>query len=170
MMEKMTVVVNDYECNVKLYISYERSDIQKLKQLWDQPDSKLIDLQCLEPFKGYEKWSELSPEHYRFLICRGLNIMAQMEPNSRANTKDENVYMTNFLILAFIKRLEDLTRAEIEQFRINRFNSLNVTYDFSATYELAYDKPKAKSVSPSEGRSAGFSIVVDNIDDEPSTD
>lgn len=167
MMKKITVVVNDYESNVKLYISYEANDMSKLDQLWYEPDPRLIELHTLEPFRGYECWSELSPEHYRFLVSRGLNIMAEMDPDDRANTKDENVYMTNFIILAFVKRLEDLTKAEIEQFRINRFDSFNVTYDFTASYELGYDKPRAKETSDPAPSTAGFSIVVDNID-EPS--
>ncbi len=167
-MNKITVILNDYGSNIKSIISYDRPDIQRMEELWDQPDEHLKKLQVLEPFSGYEKWSELTPNHYRILISRGLNTLAAMTAVDRGNSKDPNVAMTNFMVLAFIHMLEKLTFSEIEHFRINRFDELNVTFDYSASFEVQYDRPLPKVVSVTD-KQPSFSIVVDNLDD-PSED
>lgn len=158
-MNKITVVLNDYAANVKSYISYDRDDIDKVLDMWDTPDERLSNLHVLQPFKGYDRWSDLTPEHYRILITRGLNTIAKLPPKDRMNTSDPVVSTTNSMILMFIILLERRTTAEIEHFRINRFDDLNVTFDFSASFELEYDRPKPKIDEPS------FSIVIDNSDE-----
>ena len=144
MMPKVTVVLNDYGSSLKLYINYNEAEILKVRSLWDKTDQRLIDLHCLDAFAGYTKWSELTVSHYRFLICRGLTILADMDATERADILDQNVDMTNFLILAFIFRIENDTQSEIEQFRINRFNEHCVTFDYSASFEITYDRPRGK--------------------------
>jgi Fe-S cluster assembly ATP-binding protein len=65
--------------------------------MWNEPDERLIRLHVLEPFRGYERWSELTPNHFRFLVTRGLNTLAKLSPEDRMNTGEEAVSMTNFL-------------------------------------------------------------------------
>ena len=173
-MNILTVVLNDYGANIKSYIIYDSSDMMRIANRWDCPDEHLINLHCLDPFKGYEKWSELSPNHYRILISRALNVLANLPANERANSKNVNVAMTNFIILAFIFAIEKLTMSQIEHFRINRFDELSVTFDYGASYELQYERPLAKGATEQPEMvkpklDPSFSIVVDNSDD-PSED
>lgn len=164
MMNKLTVVLNDYGTNVKMYITYDASDRKKLSDLWSVSSPRLSALQHMEVFDGYDTWEELTVSHYRVLITQGLTVLSQMKMAERANHEDENVAMAKFLILAFVRKLEEITGSEIEQFRINRFDGHNVTFDYSASFDLNYDAPRAKN-GKKEDASGGFSIVVDNLDD-----
>ena len=174
MMPKVTVVLNDYDTSLKLYISYNENEIRKIRSLWDKLDKRLIDLHCLDEFAGYTKWSELTVSHYRFLIARGLTVLAELDVEERSNVLNENVDMTNFLILAFIFRLEHDTQSEIEQFRINRFNEHCLTFDYSASFEILYDRPRGKKIGEDSNTTSDpiFSVVkfnpgVDNPDASP---
>lgn len=158
-MNKTTIIVNDYSANMKSFITYDRPDIEKVMDRWDVVDERIVGLQSLPPFRGYEKWSELSPEHYRILVTRALNTLAGMTPEERTVGSDVVVATTNFLILCFIICLEKRTSSEIEHFRINRFDELNVTFDYSASFDLEYQRPSPKMVEPD------FSIVIDNSDE-----
>ncbi len=166
-MNKTTIILNDYGSNIKSYITYDGPDIEKVRGMWNEPDERLIRLHVLEPFRGYERWSELTPNHFRFLVTRGLNTLAKLSPEDRMNTGEEAVSMTNFLILCFILCLEERTGSEIEHFRINRFDAINVTFDYSASFELEYDRPQPKTAAPVEETPPGpaFSIVIDNSDE-----
>ncbi len=171
-MNKLTVVLNDYGANIKSYITYDQEEIIKLRNMWEARDERLVALHVLDPFVGYEKWCELTPNHYRILISRALNVLAELTAQERAQTSNENVSMLNFLVLAFIFTLENATMSEIEHFRINRFDGMNVTFDYSASFEVQYDRPlpKGATVVPESAEPARtFSIVVDNTD-EPSED
>lgn len=162
MMSKLTVVLNDYATNVKMYITYDANDRKKLNALWNEPSPRLKALHAMEQFHGYETWEELTIAHYRVIITQGLTVLAQMKMEDRADPNDENVSMTKFLILAFIRKLEEVTNSEIEQFRINRFEANSVTFDYSATFDLNYDEPLPKGSE--KVKDNGFSIVVDNIE------
>jgi len=157
-MNKITVIVNDYASNVKSFIAFDGPDIEKMVEIWDEPDERLVRMQVLPSFAGYEKWSELTPAHFRLLITRSLNSLAELKDEERSDIKQLAVSATNFLILAFIICLENNTSSEIEHFRINRFDEMNVTFDYSATFELSYDRPMPKNSEPM------FSIVVDNTE------
>jgi hypothetical protein len=165
-MNKTTVILNDFGSNIKSYITYDRPDIDKVLKAFDEHDDRLTKLQVLEPFRGYEKWSELSPGHFRILVTRGLNTLAKLTPEERQDSGELAVSTTNFLILCFIICLEQRTESEIEHFRINRFDELNVTFDYSASFELEYNRPSPKTVEvePTPATPA-FSIVIDNSDE-----
>lgn len=161
-MNKLTVILNDYGANSKSYISFSSPDIEKVYEQWDQPDERLTKLVGIDAFRGYEKWSELTPNHYRILVSSALKELAKLPSGERSNSESVVVNMANFVILAFIISLENATKSEIEQFRINRFDDLNVTFDYSASFELEYSRPQGKT--PPETPEPAFSIVVDNTD------
>jgi hypothetical protein len=144
-MNKLTVILNDHAADIKAYISFDRFDVSKMTALWSQADERLKALHVLEPFRGYERWSELTPNHYRLLITRGLNVLAEMSEEERADTSDENVSMTNFLILSLVHKLEIITGSKIESFKITRFDTLHVTFDYSAAFEATYERPQPKT-------------------------
>lgn len=162
-MNKLTVILNDYGSNIKSYITFDQNDIDKAMSVWDHPDERLAKLHVLTPFRGYEKWSELTPEHYRILVTRGLNTLAKLTPEERGDSREVEVATTNFMILCFMLLIEQRTSSEIEQFRINRFDDLNVTFDYSASFELEYTRPSPKAVEPAS--KPAFSIVIDNSDE-----
>jgi hypothetical protein len=147
-MNKITVILNDYAANVKSTISYDRSDIAKVMAIWDKPDPRLDNLQTLAEFRGYTRWSELSPNHYRVLITRGLNALSRLSVEDRVNPDEAEVSATNFILLTFMLVLEQRTQSEIEHFRINRFDDNNVTFDYSGSYDVEYDRPLPAVVEP----------------------
>lgn len=163
-MNTCTVILNDYSDNVKAFIAFDQNDVDKVYARWDEPDERLKNLAVLPSFVGYEKWSELTPEHYRILITRALNALASLSPEQRTDASSEPVGTANFIILSFIICLEKRTSSEIEHFRINRFDDLNVSFDYSGSFDLNYDRPKPRMLPP-EDTDAGFSIIVDNSKD-----
>jgi hypothetical protein len=165
-MNKATIILNDYASNLKTFVAYEEEDITQATAIWDRRDQRLVNLHVLPEFLGYEKWSELSPAHFRLLISQGLKKLAQLTPEERTNTKLEAVSTTNLLILLFIICVEKQTGSTIEHFRINRFDDTAVTFDYSATFEIEYDRPLPKTVLlEPEPTGPAFSIVIDNSDE-----
>lgn len=158
-MNKLTIVVNDYSSNYKSFISYDLQNIAMVMDRYRAVDDHLVKLQILPEFEGYTRWDELTPNHYRFLIGRALTVIDSLAPEDRSDSRNPDVTTTNFIIAAFVIRLEELTCSEIEHFRINRFDEHAVTYDYSGTFEIQYDRPRGKPIDHS---SNPFSIVVDN--------
>lgn len=165
-MNKLTVIINDYAANCKYFISYDLTNIDVISRRFHSRDEHLVKLQILPEFEGYERWDELTPNHYRFLIGRALTVMEEMDQTARSDTRHPDVAICNFMIAAMIMRLENLTCSEIEHFRINRFDNHSVTYDYSGSFEMFYDRPEGRAIDHSNNeRPNPFSIVVDNTDD-----
>ncbi len=159
-MTKFTAILNDYPTNTKAVITFDKSEVTKMKGIWNTVDERLLTLHELPSFRGYDKWRDLTPEHFRLLITRALNTVSSLTQSERTEVDRHEVSTCNFLILAFIICIEQRTSSHIEHFRINRFDDLNVTFDYSATFEIDYNKPEPKVVDP------GFSIIVNNINEE----
>jgi hypothetical protein len=157
-MNKMTIVINDYVSNFKSLVTYNEHDIIAIEKKTRDNEHHLQQWQVLPEFEGYTQWCELTPNHYRFLIARMLVELDKLEQSERMNSKHPEVAMTNFIIAAFVMRLEALTCSEIEHFRINRFDDTSVTYDYTGTFEMHHERPEGKP----DDRKPAFSIIVDN--------
>lgn len=156
-MRKLNAILNDYPCETKSIICFSDDDFKKVDNTWSCPnDPQLMKLQSLECFAGYTRWSDVTPDHFRLLIMRLLQIVSKLDEVERTDSQRLEVGALSFLILAYVRCLELRTGSTIEIFKINVLSALNVSFSFHAEVELAFEPPKP--MNP-------FSIVVDNTDD-----
>lgn len=164
-MNKLTVIINDFCGNFKSFITYDLPDIAAIRNRLNVRDEHLVKLQSLPEFRGYFRWCDLTVNHYRFLIARALTVLETLGED-RINSKHPDVKMTNFIIAAFIIKLENLNCGEIEHFRISRFDDNAVMFDYSCSLDMSYDKPEGRAHLTAAPVESPFSIVVDNTHDK----
>ncbi len=152
-MNKLNVHLNDYFVGFGFVISYLEKDIEAVESTWDKPENPdLIRLHSVSSLRGFERWCDLSPGHYRILITHALKMLSRLNEVERTDARNPIVAALNFIILAFIKCIEERTESNIEHFRINRLDDLNITFDYSGSYNINYEMPQPKE--------AEFSIIM----------
>ena len=156
-MRTLGVTINDYCTNVKALVHFQTEDFARVRRFWDIADEpNLVRLSNATGFEGYRCWSELTPNHFRVLITRALNLVAELDDASRANSAHPTVDVLNFVIVAFVTCIEDRTSATVESFKVTRLSELNVVFDIALGYELGYEQPKSKAPT--------FTVVYKNDD------
>jgi len=152
------VIINDYEIDTRIQITFSENDFSVVKSYWNQTDSLLQDLITWEPFVGRETWDDLDPTHWRVLIISNLTKMKNLSDSDRKDENNAVVKSLNFLICGLIICLEKRAECKIELMHINRVKEREVVYDFSAGLNMAIDLPTKKK------KDSTFSVIVDNTD------
>jgi hypothetical protein len=155
-MNQVTVFVNDYPAKRRMGIAFNESDYEKVEELWDQEDQRLLALQGIPAFSGYKKWNQCRSEHFRVLIVRTMLLMGDMTDAERMDTDHPVMSMFNFLLLCLVRCLENATQSTVEVLHVNRLNNTDIAFDFSAVMDLKFAQPP-----PFEGDNP-FKIIVDN--------
>jgi hypothetical protein len=162
-MRKLNVILNDYPNEAKTIIAFNNDDFEGVDSVWEKPDEpNLVKIQKMDRFKGsfagFTRFADLTPNHFRMLIQSMYVIVAALPEEERQNSTRAEVGMFSFLILAYIRCLEHATDSTIETFKVNVISPLNISYEFLAEVEIAFEPPAPAD----EGE---FSIVMVNDDD-----
>lgn len=156
-MRKLNAILNDYTNESKSIISFTSDDFERIDGVWSRPeDPNLMRLQSIESFRGYKRWADITPEHFRILITRMIRNVGLLPENERSDTSKAEVSALTFLILAYVRCLEIRTTSHIELFKINVITAQNISFEFHSEVEMAYDLPKPATDD--------FVVVVDNDD------
>lgn len=150
-----TVVINDLAADQRHVILFNRPhDFQRADAFWENEDPLLLELQHTDFFIGRKRWTDLDPQHFRFLLMNNLSKVAAVPVEDQLDPGNPAMSSLTFLLSALIKCLERRTQSTIELMRLNRLAEHEVLYDFSASVNLHLDdkKPPRK----------GLRVIVDN--------
>ena len=156
-MRKLNAILNDYPNTTKAIFSFGPDDFDRIDNVWDNPEEpNLQRFQTLDAFKGYKRWADLKPGHFRILITRMIQKVSALSEAERVDTNKIEVGALTILILAYVRCLEHRTGSQIDLFKINVISATNLNFEFSAEVDLAFDVPQP--------RAELFKIAVDNTE------
>jgi hypothetical protein len=154
----VSVITNDYVSNKRVQMFFEPEDFVLVDTNWEMSDRLLSELQALPVFRGRTRWCDLEPAHYRILVSRNLQSVAELNDLERLDTRNPNVASLNFLLCAMIRCIEHRSDAHIEMMKIVRVVDGPVVVEYAAVLRLE-SRPQERTVET-------LSVVVDNTKDD----
>lgn len=148
-------IINDYVVNRRLKLHLDQDDFAVADENWNVPDSLLVDLQHTKTFHGYNTWSSLEPQHYRFMIVT--NIAKAFD--AIADDLEEaqvTIRSLSFLICCMVRCLELRADCHVEMIRFSRVGAMDLAVEFEAALSMEETLRTKIADSP------GLSVVVDN--------
>jgi hypothetical protein len=152
-MATTTVVINDFTNNRRTVTILDNRQYDLVAQAWGNEDSILVDMQRNAFFAGRTRWCDLNPTHFRLMVAHNMTLAAKLPDDEHADPKHPVIKSLNFLMCGLVLCLQYRTECLIELLRIARMSETEITYDFSASLNMAIDTQKPKN---------GLRIVVDN--------
>ena len=152
-MSLTTVIVNDFTNNRRTQTILTQDHFDKMAAVWENEDAILIDMQDNDFFAGRRRWCDLNPTHFRLMISRNLTIAATMPNDQRDDHNHPVIRSLHLLMAAMVICLQQRSECLVELMRIARMSEVEVTFDFSASLNMAIDVQRPKG---------GLRVVVDN--------
>ena len=157
-----TVILNDFETGKRIITLINQEDIDFIKQVWNNKDKILSEMQEHPVFAGRERWCDLDPKHYSLMMISMLNVASTLSNEERIDTSHKAIRSLHFLYGALIYCLQTRTDSLIEMIRINRIANNDITYDYTATFNIF----EGLSIKKPDKADNELRLVVDN-DKEP---
>jgi hypothetical protein len=155
------IILNDFDSGKRIVTVINASDLDYIKKVWTNQDHILAEMQEHPAFGGRSRWCDLDPKHFTMMIISFLNAAADVDDEERINNSNKIIASLHFLYAALILCLQTRTDSLIEMIRINRMVDGDITYDYTATFNIFEGAEKATSESKS-----GLRLVVNNEDKE----
>lgn len=160
-----TIILNDFETGKRIVTVINAADMEFIKKVWNNKDRILADMQGHPVFDGLERWCDLDPKHYTMMIISMLNAAARLPDEERTNGTNPVITSLHFLYGALILCLQIRSDSLIELIRINRIADNDITYDYTATFNIFEGLAIKKSDTT---KYPGLRLVVNNEDDDAS--
>jgi hypothetical protein len=153
-----TIILNDFETGKRIITLIHKSDIEFVKKVWNNRDTILAEMQFHPIFEGRERWCDLDPKHFTMMIMSILNAAANLTDGERTDGDNRVITSLHFLYAALILCLQNRSDSLIELIRINRIADNDITYDYTATFNIF----EGLDIKKSEAPKSGLKLVVDN--------
>jgi hypothetical protein len=160
-----TVILNDFETGKRFINMIDNTDMAVIKKVWMLGDTILAEMQEHPAFAGKQRWCDLDPKHFTIMIISILNSAAKLSDHDRVDITHPVVSSLRFLYSALIMCLQSRCDSIIEMIRFNRLGENDVTYDFTATFNIFEGNYAFKNTPPVGSAKLGLKLVVDNDDD-----
>lgn len=159
-----TIILNDFETGKRIVTVINAVDIDFVKKVWQNKDRILAEMQDHPVFSGRECWCDLEPKHFTMMIISILNAASDLSDEDRIDNSNKIIASLHFLYAALILCLQIRSDSLIELIRINRMGENDVTYDYTATFNIFEGLDIKKK--PAGEKPMGLRLVVDNEDKE----
>lgn len=147
-------ILNDYVKRKRASLLFNADNFSPVIQAWENEDQMLLDLQHVQVFKGFTKWNQLEPVHFRLLVTNAINSRDKLVPAEKHFDDTERpVASLYFLIMGLVYCLQRRTGAAIDTMKIFRVSEIDVTFEFTLTI-MPEERRKPKQ--------PGLTVVVDN--------
>ena len=144
-MATTTVVINDFTNNRRTVIILDNRQFDLVAQAWGNEDSILVDMQRNNFFAGRTRWCDLNPTHFRLMVAHNMTMLARLPGDEHEDPKHPVNRSLNFLMTGLVVCLQHRTECLIELLRIARMSETEITYEFSASLNMAIDMQKPKN-------------------------
>lgn len=147
------VVINDFGNQTRHSVSLNKTHFDIMEGVWNDEDRLFVEMQDNDFFTGRRRWCDLTPTHFRLMICRNLTVAADLTQSDRNDPKNPVVRSLHLLITALALCLQKRLDGLVEIIRIGRLSEMEVTFDFHGSLTTTIDPQKS---------SGGLRVVVDN--------
>ncbi len=143
-MNGLSISIDDIKSGNNLWLTFDKSDIEKFRKLWNEDSEILSSYDQVEIFEGFKKYSQLNNEHYRFLI---MAILRKEYSTRMLDVLQEFIIMFSFC-------LEQSTKGVIDHMSITRVTDELLYFNIPLKMDMNFPKPRSHSVN-------GLRLVID---------
>ena len=154
----ISVIIDDLKNDKRFFLVFNDDDFTLVKESWEKVDQGLVNLQNNPLFKGFTKWCDLFPIHFKSMIAHNMAAFLELPAEMQVNFENPVSRSLNLILMGFIKCLDDKCDSNIELIKIKAITGHDIIIEFSAT--LTADI--RDYISPSNF----LKIVVDNGEDD----
>ena len=143
-MNGLSITIDDIPTNNNLWITFNEDDIILYKSKWNTLSEILKSYHEVDIFNGFEKYSQLNSDHFRFLIMAIL----------RKEYSDDMISLLQEFIVMFSLCIEHNTKAIVNHIKITRVSNELLYFDIPLRMDMNFEKPKTYTTK-------GLKMVVD---------
>jgi len=147
-----TVIINDFVIDRRSMVLLTKNHFDLVEAIWEKEDKILVEMQDSDLFAGKNRWCDLRSIHLRLMIAHNMTMCSKLSDNLQMDKENPVVASLHLLIAILIHGIQKNTESFVELFRIVRMSEHEITYDFTASFNMTIDIKKKSD----------FRLVVDN--------
>lgn len=128
-------------------------DMARASSVWNKPDKIIVDLSHTKLFDKKRLWSDLTSDHFKFLICGSFPSLKTLSSDDITNSSIPAVDSFHFITSLLIYYLEIKSEFKIRSLAIRRIRSDYLDFDITGSSSLELKNITSKP---------GLKIIVDN--------
>ena len=150
----MKIVFVEDIVNSRFYeLLLTNKDMARASSIWNKPDKIIVDLSHTKLFDKRRLWSDLSSDHFKFLICGSFPTLSRLTTDEITNQAIPEVDSFQLLASLLIYYLEIKSEFKIRSLTIRRIRSDYLDFDITGSSSLELKNITSKP---------GLKIIVDN--------
>lgn len=146
------VYITDYESGRQDAVILGPDEFHRLEESWFSRDKLLVDLQHTHAFHSRERWCDLEPPHWRFLIGNILDRVAKLSDEDRLDSTNPTVDSLGLLLGGLIISIQQRADCRMQMMDIVRNPGTEVVFRYNMVTNSQIEIPKKP----------GLKVIVDN--------
>lgn len=130
----ISVIIDDLKNDRRFFMIFNDDDFNIVNESWDKIDQGLMNLQNNPLFKGFTKWNDLFPIHFKSMIAHNMAAFLDLPGEMQVNFENPISKSLNLVLMGFIKCLNDKCDSTIEMMKIKAITGHDIIIEYSATF------------------------------------
>lgn len=154
-----TVIIDNYAQDKRFFILFTEEEFAQLNDVWDQNSALLEEYSKIDLFRGMKKWSDLTIQHFNFLLIKSLTDYFQQPDEIQFDDEHPITASLRFFITALLKKLVLTTNMNVEVLKIKYLNDYTVNFEVQSNLTLTLGN---KDTTKEDSKKSALTVVVDN--------
>jgi hypothetical protein len=148
----ITVFITDFDTGRQDAVILGPNEFMKLDAAWHRKDELLVGLQHTSAFEGRERWCDLDPPHWRFLIGAAMEKWSALPDDERLDINNPVVDSLGSLLAGLVVCIQQRCDCRMQVMDVTRYPGVDIIYRFMGVTSAAMEPPKRN----------GMRVVVNN--------